>query len=103
MEATKKAHEYEEELSRQLLKDLMTERGILYDEKEAKIQSLYSHHGKYAIPMARDIPKLCNALKEEQPELSDEDIRTKVLEDMSDRFRDIVGSPEELIKSCWPD
>ena len=46
---------------------------------------------------------LCNALKEEQPELSNEEIRARVLGDMSDQFRDIVGSPEELIKSCWPD
>ena len=103
MEATKKAHQYERGLSRQLLKGLMTERGIPYDEKEAKIQSLYSHHGKYAIHIAREVPKLCIALKEEQPELSNEDIRARVLGDMSDQFRDIVGSPEELIKSCWPD
>src|SRR5215212_784806 len=40
MRATKKAHEYEKQLSRQLLKELMTQRGISYDEKEAKKQSL---------------------------------------------------------------
>ena len=67
IEATKKAHEYELELSRQLLKELMTQRGIPYDENEAKVQSLYSIHGKYAIFMMRHVPELCDALKEDQP------------------------------------
>jgi hypothetical protein len=52
----KKAHEYEKQLSRQLLKDLMIERGIPYDEKEAKKQALYSAHGKYATFMLRIVP-----------------------------------------------
>ena len=36
VEATEKAHEYEKQLSMQLLKELMTQRGNPYDETEAK-------------------------------------------------------------------
>ena len=102
-EATKKAHEYERELSRQLLKDLMTERGIPYDEKEAKIQSLYSRHGKYGPYMLRHVPELCDALKKNQPEWSNEAIKTKILKQWSEELKYMVASPEELIESCWPD
>src|SRR5262249_16550974 len=38
IERTKKAHQYERELSRQLLKDLMAERRIPYDEREERMQ-----------------------------------------------------------------
>jgi hypothetical protein len=102
VKATNKAHQYEWELSRQLLKDVMAERGIQYDEKEAKMQSLYSRHGKYASLMLRQVPKLCDALKNEQPELSNEDIKAKVLKECSKEIRHRVASPEELIQSCWP-
>ena len=103
MKATKKAHEYERELSRQLLKDLMTERGIPYDENEVKKVSLYRQHGTYATLMFREVPKLCNALKQDQPEWSNEDIKTRVLEDYSKELKYVVASPQELIQSCWPD
>jgi len=61
LQATKKACEYEKELSRQLLKDLMTQRDIPYDEKEAKIQSLWRRYGKYAGMVLRIIPGACDA------------------------------------------
>jgi hypothetical protein len=77
IEATKNAHEYEKQLSRQLLKELMTQRGITYDEKEAKMQSLYSIHGKYATFALLRIPELCTALKEDRPEWSNEHIKSK--------------------------
>ena len=114
IEATKKAHEYERELSRQLLKDLMTQRGIRYDENEAKLQSLWSHHGKYAVPLFYQIPKLCDALRKDwYPDLTDEQIRenkearenikAKILKDQSEQLQYMVISPEEVVQSCWPD
>jgi hypothetical protein len=113
-EATEKAHEYQKQLSRELLKDLMTQRGIPYDEKEAKMQTLYSRHGKYAIPMLRLIPELCNALRNDwYPDVTDEQIRSdkqalenikaKILKDQSKELQYVVASPEEIIQSCWPD
>jgi hypothetical protein len=42
-----KAREYQLQLSRQLLEDLMAQRGIPY-EKEEKIQSLWARYGKSA-------------------------------------------------------
>lgn len=111
-----KARDYELQLSRQLLKDLMTERGIPYDEKEAKRQLLYSRHGKYAIPMIRLVPELCNSLREDlYPCLTDEQIwnnkqaleriKAKILKEQPEqlRLRYVVDSPEELIQNCWPD
>ena len=38
-----KARDYQIQLSRQLLKELMAERGIPYDEKEAKLTVSYIH------------------------------------------------------------
>jgi hypothetical protein len=102
-EATERAHEYERELSRQLLKDLMTERGIPYDEKEAKRQSLYSRHGKYATLMLRMVPELCDALKNDQLEWSNQAIKTKILRQWSEELKYVVASPEKLIESYWPD
>ena len=109
-----KARDYQLQLSRQLLKDLMTERGIPYDEKEAKMQLLYSRHGKYAIPMMRRVPELCNALREDwYPSLTDEqildnkqaleEIKAKILKEQSEELRYLIASPEEVIQSCWPD
>ena len=43
-----KAREYQLQLSRQLLEDLMAQRVIPYDEKEEKIQSLWARYGKSA-------------------------------------------------------
>jgi hypothetical protein len=85
------------------LKELMTERGIPYDEKEAKMQSLYSRHGKYATFMMRYVPELCDALKKDQPEWPAKAIKTKILEQWSKELKYVVASPEELIESCWPD
>jgi hypothetical protein len=98
-----KARDYQIQLSRQLLKELMAERGIPYDENEAKMTSVYSRHGKYAIPMVRQVPELCDALKQDWPEASNEDIKAKILEEWSKELKYLVASPEEVIQSCWPD
>jgi hypothetical protein len=98
-----KTHEYQVQLSRQLLKDLMTQRGIPYDENEAKKQSIWLRHGKHAMPMVKLIPELCDALKKDIPELSNEDIKARVLKDFSEELKHLVKSPEEVIQSCWPD
>jgi hypothetical protein len=105
LEATKKVREYEKELSRQLLKDLMTQRDIPYEEKETKIQSFRRRYGKYAGMVLRIIPEACDALKKDIPELSNEQIKAKMLKDFSPQFRYLFGltSPEEVIQSCWPD
>jgi hypothetical protein len=114
VEATKEAHEYEKQLSRQLLKEFMTQRGIPYDENEAKVQTLWSRHGKYAIPMLRYIPELCTALREDwYPGLTDEEIRDNkqalenikamILKEQSKELLYLVASPEEVIESCWPE
>jgi hypothetical protein len=101
--ATKKAYEHLVELSRQLLKELMTERGIPYDEKEAKKQSLYQRHGMYATFMLRCVPELCNTLKKDKPKWSNKAIKARVLRDWTKELRFRVESPQELIESCWPD
>ena len=62
----------------------MTERGIPYDEKEAKKQSLYSLHGKYATLMLRNVPELCDALKKDRPKWSNQTIKTKILKQFSE-------------------
>jgi hypothetical protein len=105
IEATKKAHEYERELSRQLLKELMTQRGIPYDEKEAKLQSLWMRYGKYAVPLFYHVPELCDALKKDIPELTNEDIKARILKDFSPQFQYLFrpSSFEEVIQNCWPD
>lgn len=102
-EATKKAYEHLAELSRQLLKELMTEREIPYDEKDAKRQSLYLRHGMYATTMLRAVPEMCDALKKDQPKWPAKAIKAKILEDMSKEIKYVVESPAELIESCWPD
>jgi hypothetical protein len=54
--------------------------------------------------MMRHVPELCDALKEDQPEMPNEDIKAKVLEEWCERLlRYKVASPEQLIQSCWPD
>jgi hypothetical protein len=106
-EATKKAHEYEKQLSRQLLKELMTQRRIPYDEKDAKMLSLYLRHGKYSSLMLFMVTRLCNDLKKEQPDWSNEDIKAKVLKEVLEEWSKepsyTTAFPEELIQSCWPD
>jgi hypothetical protein len=104
VEATKKAHVYERELSGQLSKDLMIERGIAYDDKEAKNVELYQRHGKYATAMIRLIPESCDALKRDQPEFSNEEIKARIAKEFSEELKySVKGSPEELIQPCWPD
>ena len=66
-------------------------------------QLLYSRHGKYATLMLREVPKLCDALKEDQPEWSNEAIKAKVLGEMCKELKYVVESPKDLIESCWPD
>jgi hypothetical protein len=104
LEATKKAQQYEQELSRQLLKQLMIERDIPYDENEAKEVELYRRHGKYATFAMRYIPKLCDALKRDQPGFSNEEIKARIVKKFSEELKYVVeGSMEELIQECWPD
>lgn len=117
-EATEKAHEYERKLSRELLKDLMAQRRIPYNEKEAKMQTLYLQYGKNAISMMRLIPQLCDALRKDwYPNLTDEQIRgnkqavknikIKILQDQSKElkyaFTQRRTAAAEVIQSCWPD
>jgi hypothetical protein len=103
VQATEKAHEYEKQLSRQLLKQFMVEKGISYDENEAKKVTLYWRHRKYATFTMRCVPELCQSLKEDRPELSNEEIKARVLKDFSEQLKYLVASPEELIQACWPD
>jgi hypothetical protein len=51
----------------------------------------------------RLVPKSCDALKKDIPELSNEDIKARILKDLSKGLQYMVESPEELIQSCWPD
>ena len=98
MEATKKAHVYERELSRQLSKDLMIERGIAYDDKEAKNVELYQRHGKYATAMIRLIPESCDALKRDQPEFSNEEIKARIAKEFSEELSTLL---KDLLKNSY--
>lgn len=102
-QATMKAHQYEKQVSLQLLKHFMLQRGIEYNEEETKRITLYWQHGKEATFVMNQIPKACEALKKDIPELSNEDIKTKILETFLESFRYRVKSPKELIEACWPD
>jgi hypothetical protein len=95
LDATEKARKYEEDLSRQILQQLMERDGIPYDEEEPKRISL----GPYGTWLRKNVPKLCDDLKNEHPEFSNEDVKARVLEDLEG----IEGMSEEAIRSSFPD
>lgn len=101
--------EYEKELSRQNMKWLMEERyGLRYDSNELKRIEM----GHFAIYMGSKLPELCEAIKEEHPEYSNENIKAEVLKTVLEKQEEDGAEkwPEERTKflneclECsWPD